>query len=506
MEKLICNFSGKPRQVILNGVEYIVAPLTMVVVGVLNGSAGPLFYPADELQKNPESWNGIPMVINHPMKDGKPLSASSDGVFDEFGVGTVQNAIFVGEKLQAEGWFDVTRVRRVKPELLPTVRNNGKVELSTGLSTRNEKAPKGATYNGVPYKAIARDHVPDHLAILLEATGACSLADGCGVNNELSHDELRMQLIDALRSQLTQVQPFVWIYEVYDAYFIYEQGNCLYKLSYVKSDQGVTLGTESPVEVVREVEYVAAKQTTETENKETLNMDKDTKKKLITALITNSCGCWKAGDEKLLESFPDDKLKELELSANQAKETEALVANLAKGFAVGDQQFKLDPKSKKIVANSSDPEEGDEEDDSEGGDDPAPKRTANAKPNAKDWLDQAPPEMRAALNQASRVLKREKVRLIGELVAGVEEDSRDSVRNALSKKSVEDLELMTALVPKRKKEVEIDEDSVINFLGRSGGVPNGVSNARRAKFNKDEDILPTSLEIDWKELSDAQKR
>lgn len=510
MEKLICNFAGKPRQIILNGVEYIVTPLTMIVAGVLNGSAGALYYPVEELQKNPGSWNGIPMVINHPVKNGKPISASVEGVFEEFGVGTVQNAIFEDGKLRAEGWFEVSRVRRIEPRILPEIKNSGKIELSTGLTTRNEKAPKGAEFNGVPYKAIVRDYVPDHLAILPDTAGACSLKDGCGVNNELSHDELRMELIDALRSQFTQDQPSAWIYEVFDAYFIYEQGSSLFKLGYTKTDQGVTLSTESPVEVVREVNYVVETETTETGNQETLNMDKETRKKLILALVANSCGCWKAGDEKLLESFPDEKLKELELSANQARETEALVANLAKGFAVGNQQFKLDAKAKKIIANS-DPEEGEEDDDDDTGAEPTNNKKTVQKLSDKDWLAAAPEGVRNGLEMASRILKREKARLVKELVANVDDSEKVAVTTALNKKSPEDLELMVSLMPKKGKESQQDnggdaDSSVLNFLGRSGGVPNGVTNARRAKFNKDEDILAPSLDIDWEELADAQKR
>ena len=49
--------------------SYLVAPMRMIVSGVLNGSQGKLFYPGDEVVKNPDAWNGMPIVVNHPTKD-----------------------------------------------------------------------------------------------------------------------------------------------------------------------------------------------------------------------------------------------------------------------------------------------------------------------------------------------------------------------------------------------------------------------------------------------------
>lgn len=514
MERLICNFAGKPRQVILNGAEYLVAPLTMIVEGVLNGSDGPLYYPAEELSKNPTVWNGVWMVLNHPKKDGKYISASEEGVIDEFGLGTVQNAVFVedGAKLVAEGWFEVERVRRIRPSLLNQIRNGGKTELSTGLAAKKEKAKSGATFNGTPYTKIARDFRPDHLAILPDTTGACSLEDGCGVNNEASHEELRSLLVEALRSRFTQDQDWAWVYEVYDAYLIYEQSSKLWRLDYTKTDSGVSLSSESPVEVVREVTYVET-----ANNEETSNMAKMTaeeRKEVIDGLVANSCGCWKPGDEKLLNGFTDDKLKDLQVSAKEAHQQSELVANLEKGFAVGEQTFKLDKKSKKVIANS-DPEEG-EEDDAGDGDEP-PTRTANAKKkdgekkvSDQEWLENAPESVQNALGMASRIMKREKSRLITAIVANVEEDQKEIVRNKLAKKSLDDLELMASVLPKARREDGADFDDgedVLNYLGRAGGVPSNVTKNRKpsSKFDKD-DVLEPSLDIDWEELANVQRK
>ena len=56
METVVANFSGKARRETWDGREYLVAPATLIVPGVLNGSQGPLFYPPDE--RNDRACNG----------------------------------------------------------------------------------------------------------------------------------------------------------------------------------------------------------------------------------------------------------------------------------------------------------------------------------------------------------------------------------------------------------------------------------------------------------------
>ena len=65
------------REAILNGREYIVVPVTMMVEGVHQGSQGSLLHTAEELGKIPESWNGIPVTVGHPAVEGKFVSANS---------------------------------------------------------------------------------------------------------------------------------------------------------------------------------------------------------------------------------------------------------------------------------------------------------------------------------------------------------------------------------------------------------------------------------------------
>lgn len=187
MELLTSNFYGKTRRETLNGTDYIVVPLTMVVPGVLNGSRGPLLYPKSELKKDPMAWNNMPIVVNHPRNAfGNPVSARQPEVLEKVGIGTVFNTEF-RDKLRAEGWFDIEKTKRVAPEILENILNRRPHELSTGLFTDNEQAQGVFNYgNGKAkkYQFIARNHRPDHLAILTDEPGACSVEDGCGVGVE----------------------------------------------------------------------------------------------------------------------------------------------------------------------------------------------------------------------------------------------------------------------------------------------------------------------------------
>lgn len=192
METVIVNSVGKATPRRMAGRDYLVAPLAMIVPGVLNGSMGPLYYPDDELRMSVPSWNGMPMVKNHPLKDGVPVSARDPEVFDLYGLGHVYNAKY-DKALKSEGWFDVERVGDVDGRILDALKNGDPIELSTGLVTRNVAAPKDAVYNGVPYTHVARDHRPDHLAVLPDGVGACSLLDGCGVlvNSDGTGDDVK---------------------------------------------------------------------------------------------------------------------------------------------------------------------------------------------------------------------------------------------------------------------------------------------------------------------------
>ena len=119
-------------------------------------------------------------MVGHPYDNGQPISARDPAVLNKSGIGFVFRSQANG-KLTAEGWFDVEATQRVNNQIFTALEAGQPIELSTGLYTDNEPAGQGATFNGIPYTYIARNYRPDHLAILPDQKGACSIADGCGV-------------------------------------------------------------------------------------------------------------------------------------------------------------------------------------------------------------------------------------------------------------------------------------------------------------------------------------
>lgn len=327
MENVTVNLLGKATRRRQDGREYLVAPMTLIVPGVLPGSNGPLLYPADEVSRNAADWNGTPIVVYHPTANGVPVSARDPDVIAKRGIGTVYKTNYDGA-LKAEGWFDVENTRRVDPRVLDALESGTPIGLSTGLFLKLEPAAPDAAYNGVSYGATARGYRPDHLAILPDQKGACSLEDGCGVflnvrdnpewdkmspvtGNALSHDTIRAALSNLLRANFTQSDPYCYIYEVYDTYLIYEQGERLYKQRYSTLLDTVALQGE-PAEVAREITYAPV-------GNSDMAMNAEHRGKLVDSITTN-CACWsKPSDKEVLNKMSDEQLEALARAGELAK-------------------------------------------------------------------------------------------------------------------------------------------------------------------------------------------
>jgi hypothetical protein len=167
------------RETMHQGRRNLIVPVVMMVEGVHNGSLGPLFHPAQELGKFPDSWNGIPIMIQHPVDDnGMNISANSPDVLEQ-SVGKVFNAHMDGTKLKADSYVDPEKLQALSPDAYTAIMNGQPLEVSIGVFTEEDQTP--GQWNGENYTAIARSHRPDHLALLPGGIGACSWNDGCGI-------------------------------------------------------------------------------------------------------------------------------------------------------------------------------------------------------------------------------------------------------------------------------------------------------------------------------------
>lgn len=333
------NLSNAPiRRDTLHGRRYVVAPMVMLTEGVHNGSGGPLLYRESECRKAAPAWNMKPIVVYHPNINGQGVSACDPDILERQQVGVVMRCIWNG-KLRAEAWIDEERADLVDNRIIEALDGNKLMEVSTGLFTENTGEP--GVWNGEEYNAEATNHQPDHLALLPDQIGACSIADGAGllqlneaaecsginitpllaremdlirrlVGNAMSHSDTYTAITTALRNRLGMKD--VWPVDVYDKYFVYDMGDGkkLYRLDYTTQKGGGVEITGDPVEVTRVTEYRPVSNAIvgneSQDNHKEKGMDK---KKLIDALIANAKAVWNEDDRTALEAFDEDTLTKL---------------------------------------------------------------------------------------------------------------------------------------------------------------------------------------------------
>ncbi|MBN2232063.1 MAG: DUF2213 domain-containing protein, partial [Deltaproteobacteria bacterium] len=178
------------------GREYLVAPVVAIRAGVLNKE----LVPAEEIAAGFGSWNGRPVTIDHPVVDGAFVSANHPLLLSQCQVGQVFNARVDDDALKAEMWIDVARAGRIEAgqELLRRVEDEEPIEVSTAYFRALEDL--AGELAGMAFEFVAHDLKPDHLAVLLNAKGACSWERGCGVprvnegDGEATVEEVDMQV------------------------------------------------------------------------------------------------------------------------------------------------------------------------------------------------------------------------------------------------------------------------------------------------------------------------
>lgn len=344
--------------------KHLVVPVTMIVEGVLSGSNGPLLHLAEDFGKFPEAWNGIPVVINHPAINGQNVSANSPELIDSSTVGRVYNSRIENNCLKGEVWLEETKLNEVSPDTFSAIGLKQSIEVSVGVFTEYDATP--GTYNGREYTAIARNHRPDHLALLPGGVGACSIADGCGIRvnskkkgeeNEMSViiDEQQVQqyhkmrysirgivdnssgglkekleelrnLVGSLDVQSTQTTPgkYHYLEEAFDTYLIYEvyeQGEEQYfKQGYqILVDGSGAAFVGDPIKVEKKIEYEAVMQANNlfirTKTPKAKNMEKEgctpCVKARVDALIANANSKFNEDDRAVLETLSETVLDRL---------------------------------------------------------------------------------------------------------------------------------------------------------------------------------------------------
>jgi len=374
------------RSETLDGINYLVFPVVMMVEGVHVGSAGPTYYSANKLSEHPDAWNAKPIVVYHPDKNGVPVSACSKEILEKQSVGIILNAEFEANRLKAEAWINERKADKVYPGLLALLRSGGIMEVSIGHFT--EDVEESGIWNNETYERRVTVIKPDHLALLPTEIGACSVQDGAGIpriNKDMrSNQETDIQSL--VYTSLTNngiSTADIFLDAVYDTMFVYGiQGkDKLWKYTYTVNDDHVELGQAE--EVRRLIEYE-----TVNHNKETNNMDDKMKELLLN----------KGFSEKSLETL--SSLPETELEV------------LSQAFA------------EKPVINQETP------------------KPVLQNMTVNEYLQQVPEQFREVLTNGQRLLDARKSELVGRIIAN---KRNQFSRETLNGKPIEELEGIAAL-------------------------------------------------------------
>ncbi len=359
------NNSYEIREEVHDGKDFIVVPVVMMVEGVHAGSKGPMLHLSEELGKIPESYNGIPVTIDHPKDENNNyISANSPNVIDNSSVGKVFNTVMDGNKLRGEAWIEKTKIETLSPEAAGYIRSGNALEVSLGLFSDEEKT--SGEWNGEHYDVIARNNRPDHLALLPNSVGACSWDDGCGIrvnsknkkggnkmpknnfidtvknlnkqgytvnsfltNESMSYDEIT----DNLRSIINKMDNdlfYHYIIDIYDDFLVYKKvelnnsQGVLYKQNYMVMQDGMIELVGDAVKVKKNVEYTEIQANRENQQLKTNKKEEKMSKKMnanegcapckekVDSLISNESTKFSEDDREWLSLQTEDVLKKLE--------------------------------------------------------------------------------------------------------------------------------------------------------------------------------------------------
>lgn len=173
----------------LNGDAQIVVPVVLLKEGVHNH----VFYPAQELEKFPESWNGRPVPVFHPGEEGEAISANDPKLIEANNIGSLFGVVYDNETkaLKGEVWISIAKAAKVFPYILTLIYQKKPIEVSTGLW--GDMVAETGKWNEEEYSSVLINYRPDHLALLPGKEGACSWKDGCGIRSNVSETLNKIQ-------------------------------------------------------------------------------------------------------------------------------------------------------------------------------------------------------------------------------------------------------------------------------------------------------------------------
>ena len=425
----------------------IKAPVVMINNGVHNG----LLYNESNLEETAVQWNGMPVVYYHTKtEDGSFESARTPENFEKSKVGTLFNTRYENDELVADLYLDIDKMNAIDSELIDNIRKGNMIEVSTGLTAKVEAI--NGIYNDEYYYGKAHDIKPDHLALLPEEVGACSIMDGAGFPR-MNEEDSPIEVLAVVQTFITNIfkeiefsaddksrlirraiqgslkvgsDQYLYIEDIFDEYLIYSIDfdrfpySRYFKISYsVTKDGVVTIGTDS-VETIRTVQYI--------NNKDEI-MNKKTK---IDSMIANEKSRWVEGDREFLNGLNEenlDKMIEIVEVQNNVQPTESA------------------PVTEKAITNES-------------------KKVVSI----ADYIAEAPDGIQEVLNEGISSMNREKSKYIANILSA---EGTEFTKESLLLKPIGDLRMISNLVKPAVSSANEDTDYSLQGVGNQSLSPEG---------------------------------
>lgn len=198
----------------LCGREYLVITTVALVEGVRHagGSPSPELVLASSFARHVETWNGRPIVVNHPVNaKGQAVLASDPDILEDSYLGKILNARLEVDRLIVEAWIDLASVASSSSKSVQAMwgrlEAEETVEVSVGAIVYT--LAQTGKYQGKEYDGVWDIVIPDHLAFLDGGQiGACSVEDGCGTFRPLACGSVQLSkgVIMAAKSAMRTIR------------------------------------------------------------------------------------------------------------------------------------------------------------------------------------------------------------------------------------------------------------------------------------------------------------
>ena len=304
------------REEVFNDLPYLVVPMTMAKTIVMNE----LLY--TEQSFNPfQSWDGASVTVGHP----SDFSANTPQNEEKLKIGTIYNTSYEKGSLKGEAWLNTIKMMELGYQpLLERLLNREVIDVSTGGLADVEM--ENGMYEGDSYIGRVVNIYPDHLAILPNEKGACSVTEGCGT-----------LLVNKVIKNCGNCEGTC--------------GNCSTKENSVVANFFKKYATQLGFEIVRNSEATEnpeldsgekeeATETTSLNNvKESDIMHKD---EMVTAIISNSENSFSEADKETLSNLSEDILHKFLVNTEEKEENASEDANEAEEKPEADSEEKAE--------------------------------------------------------------------------------------------------------------------------------------------------------------------